>query len=112
IVSNESLQQEPVSTEVFVINYARAADIQTTVVSLIDSAAGGKIVVDSRSNSLVITERPSRMNRIRPIIEQLDRATDQVMIESKFVEVTDRDVKNIGVNWSSLAGYNVAVGPG
>jgi len=50
------------------------------------------------------------MNRIRPIIEQLDRATDQVMIESKFVEVTDTDVKNIGVNWSSLAGYKLGVG--
>jgi type IV pilus assembly protein PilQ len=60
---------------------------------------------------LVITERPTRMNRIRPIIEQLDRATDQVMIETKFVEVTDRDVRNIGVNWSSLANYTVGAGP-
>lgn len=111
IVSNENLQQEPVSTEVFVINYARAADIMPTITSLVDPAAGGKIVVDSRSNSLVITERPSRMNRIRPIIEQLDRATDQVMIETKFVEVTDRDVKNIGVNWSSLDAYNISAGP-
>jgi type II secretory pathway component GspD/PulD (secretin) len=110
ILSNESLAQEPVSTEVFIINYARAADIQPTVTSLIDAAAGGKIVVDTRSNSLVITERPSRMNRIRPIIEQLDRATDQVMIESKFVEVTDSDVKNLGVNWSSLANYQISAG--
>src|SRR5262249_22122493 len=54
--------------------------------------------------------RPTRFNRIRPIIEQLDRATDQVMIESKFVEVTNRDIKNIGVNWASLANYNVSVG--
>ena len=110
IVSNESLAQEPVTTEVFIINYARAADIQPTLQSLVTSP-GSKIQVDTRSNSLIITEAPSRMNRIRPIIEQLDRATDQVMIESKFVEVTDRDVKNIGVNWSSLAGYNVGVGP-
>ncbi len=110
IVSNESLLQEPVSTEVFLINYARAADILPTISSLVDTAAGGKIVVDARSNSLVITERPSRMNRIRPIVEVLDRATDQVMIESKFVEVTDRDVKNIGLNWSSLANYNISVG--
>lgn len=110
IVSNESLLQEPTSTDVFLINYARAADILPTITSLVDPAAGGKIVVDTRSNSLVITERPSRMNRIRPIIEQLDRATDQVMIESKFVEVTDTDVKNIGVNWSSLAGYQIGVG--
>ncbi len=110
IVSAESLLQEPLSTEVFLINYAKAGDILPTITSLVDSAAGGKIVVDVRSNSLVITERPTRMNRIRPIVEQLDRATDQVMIESKFVEVSDTDVKNIGVNWSSLAGYQLGVG--
>jgi type IV pilus assembly protein PilQ len=110
IISNESLAQEPVSTDVFIINYAKAADIMTTVSSLVDAATGGKIVVDARSNSLVITERPSRMNRIRPIIEQLDRATDQVMIESKFIEVTDSDVKNLGVNWSSLANYEISAG--
>jgi type II secretory pathway component GspD/PulD (secretin) len=110
IISNDSLLQEPVSTDVFLINYARAADILPTITTLVDAAAGGRIVVDARSNSLVITERPSRMNRIRPIIEQLDRATDQVMIESKFVEVADSDVKNIGVNWASLANYQINAG--
>ncbi|MSU52192.1 MAG: hypothetical protein CK538_10695 [Opitutia bacterium] len=110
IVSNESLTQEPVITEVFFINYARAADIVLTITSLVDAAAGGKIVVDVRSNSLVITERPTRLTRIKPIIEQLDRATDQVMIETKFVEVTSSDVKNIGVNWSSLANYQLKAG--
>lgn len=110
IVSNESLTQEPVSTEVFLINYARASDILPTISSLVDAGTGGKIVVDARSNSLVITERPTRMGRIRPIIEQLDRATDQVMIETKFVEVSSGDVKNIGVNWASLANYQVKAG--
>jgi type IV pilus assembly protein PilQ len=112
IVSNESLTQEPVSTEIFVINYAKAADIQPTLSSLVDAAAGGKIVIDARTNSLVITERPSRMKRIRPVIEELDRPTDQVMIESKFVEISNNDIKNIGVNWSSLSGYTVTGGPG
>lgn len=111
IVSNESLQQEPTSTDVFVLNYARAGDIMPTLASLVDPAAGGKIVVDVRSNSLVITERPSRMNRIRPIIEQLDKPTDQVMIETKFIEVSAGDVKNLGVKWSSLAGYGISAGP-
>jgi type IV pilus assembly protein PilQ len=111
IVSNDSLLQEPTSTDVFILNYARASDIMPTVSSLVDGAAGGKIVVDTRSNSLVITERPSRMNRIRPIIEQLDKATDQVMIETKFIEVTTGDIKNLGVNWKSLSGYGVNAGP-
>ncbi|MDD3179849.1 MAG: secretin N-terminal domain-containing protein [Opitutaceae bacterium] len=111
IISNEFLTQEPVATDVFILNYAKAGDIKPTLDALVDSAAGGKIVIDARSNALVITERPSRMNRIRPIIESLDKATDQVMIESKFVEVTDSDVKDIGVNWSSLAGYTAGVTP-
>ncbi len=112
IVSNESLTQEPVSTEIFVINYAKAAEIQPTLASLVDAAAGGKIVIDTRTNSLVITERPSRMKRIRPVIDELDRPTAQVMIESKFVEISNNDVKNIGVNWSSLSGYTLTGTPG
>ncbi len=112
IVSNESLTQEPVSTEIFVINYAKAADIQPTLASLVDAGAGGKIVIDARTNSLVITERPSRMKRIRPVIEELDHPTDQVMIESKFVEISNNDIRNIGVNWSSLSGYTVTASPG
>jgi len=112
IVSNESLTQEPVSTEIFVINYAKASDIQPTLASLVDAAAGGKIVIDARTNSLVITERPSRMKRIRPVIEQLDHPTDQVMIESKFVEISNNDIRNIGVNWSSLSGYAISANQG
>ncbi len=110
MVSQNSLLQEPVITDVFVINYARADDLRGSIEPLIDTTAGGRIVVNSRSNALVITERPSRLSRIRPIIEQLDKATDQVMIESKFVEVTNRDSKDIGVNWSSLQNYQVGVG--
>jgi len=110
IVSNELLQQEPGVTEVFILNNAKAADIKPTIDGLVEAANGGKIVIDARSNSLVITERPSRMGRIRSIIDQLDKATDQVMIESKFVEVTDRDIRNIGVNWASLSGQSLGVG--
>src|SRR4051812_12459898 len=65
IVSKETLNDEPVVTDVFLINYARASDILPTITSLVDTTKG-KIVVDSRSNSLVITERPTRMSRIRP----------------------------------------------
>jgi type II secretory pathway component GspD/PulD (secretin) len=109
IVSNESLAAEPLSTEVFIINYAPAAELKPALDPLANSPGGG-IRVDTRSNALIITERPTQINKIRPIIEQLDKATAQVMIESKFVEVTNADVKNIGVNWSSLSGMQLGAG--
>jgi type IV pilus secretin PilQ/predicted competence protein len=107
VVTTESLNLEPLATDVFVLNYARAADVRPSVESLVDGKIGGKIVVDTRSNALVVTERPSAIQRIRPIISNLDRATEQVMIETKFIEVTDSDVKNIGVNWASLSAYKI-----
>lgn len=109
IVSNESLAAEPLSTEVFIINYAPAGELKPALDPLANSPGGG-IRVDTRSNALIITERPTQINKIRPIIEQLDKATAQVMIESKFVEVTNADVRNIGVNWSSLSGMQLGVG--
>lgn len=110
IVSRESLTQEPAATEVFILNNAKAADIKPTVDGLVDAAQGGKILIDARSNALVVTTQPSRMTRIRAIIEKLDKATDQVMIESKFVEVSDSDIRNIGVNWASLQGMQLSAG--
>ncbi|MBL9208525.1 MAG: hypothetical protein JNN01_25810 [Opitutaceae bacterium] len=111
IVTVDSLNLEPVTTDVFVINYAKAEDIKKSVEPLVEAAAGGRVIVDTRSNALVISERPTRLTRIRSIVERLDKATDQVMIESKFIEVTDRDVKNLGVKWNSLAGYQISAGP-
>lgn len=111
IKSQEELLIEPVATRVFIINFAAAGELQASVAPLIDGSAGGRIQVDTRSNALVITERPSRMNDIQAIIERLDRPTEQVMIESKFVEITSRDGKNLGVDWSSLSGYSLSAGP-
>lgn len=111
IVTIESLSQEPFGTEVYVLNYARAEDIEKSILPLVDSAAGGRVLVDKRINALIISERPSRLARITPVLESLDKATEQVMIESKFIEVNDTDVKNLGVNWSSLSNYQIGYSP-
>lgn len=107
VVTTESLNLEPLSTDVFILNYARAADVKPSLDALVDTKVGGKIVVDARSNALVVTERASAIQRIRPIITSLDKATEQVMIETKFIEVTDGAGKDLGINWSSLKNYQI-----
>jgi type IV pilus assembly protein PilQ len=100
VVSQTSLAEEPLSTEIYIINYAKAEDVKNSITSIIDAGVGGKVIVDTRSNALVVTERPSRLGRIRPIIDKLDKATEQVMIESKFIEITSGDERELGLNWS------------
>lgn len=110
IKSRDELAVEPVDTRVFIVDFANATEISGSIRPLIDEAAGGQIQVDARSNALVITERPSRMNDIQEIIETLDRPTEQVMIESKFVEINKRDSAKLGVEWKSLDAWELGVG--
>ena len=103
IKSLADITTEPVETRVFVVNYAQANEIRGSVQNLVDAEAGGEIQVDTRSNALVITERPSRMGKIQEIIELLDKPNHQVMIESRFVDVDQRNNVDIGVDWSYSA---------
>jgi type IV pilus assembly protein PilQ len=111
VVSLDSLQQEPADTQVFILNYAKAADIQPSIIPMIDATKGGKIQVDTRANALIITERPTRIKSISAILAKLDMPTSQVLIESKFFEIDENTAKDLGVKWSSLAGYHVSAGP-
>lgn len=108
IKSREEISAEPTETRVFLINYGSAQEMLSAITPLVDVTNGGRIQVDKRSNALVITERPSRFNNIKDIIGRLDRATPQVLIESKFIEVTDSDAKNLGVDWTSLNSYKLS----
>lgn len=110
IRSRLDVETEPTQTQIFMVNYAVADQLRAAIAPLVDTAAGGRLQVDKRTNALVITERPSQLNQITQVIDRLDRATAQVMIESKFIQVDNSDVKNLGVDWSSLGGYQIGVG--
>ena len=107
IISNDTLNFEPPITDIFMLNYAEASDIGATVANMIDDEKGGRVQIDARTNSLIVTERQSRMSTIRQVIGRLDKPTLQVMIETRFVEVTNQDVSKIGVKWNSLEEFEV-----
>lgn len=52
-----------------------------------------------RSSVLVVTETPEHIRKIDEVVEQLDVATPQILIESKLVELSPLDRSNIGIDW-------------
>jgi type IV pilus secretin PilQ/predicted competence protein len=65
--------------------------------------ARGKIEVDSRSNSLVVTNTKETVERLRRLVKELDVALPQVLIDAKIIIASDRFTKNIGMSWSGRA---------
>jgi type IV pilus assembly protein PilQ len=59
----------------------------------------GNVVVDRRTNALIIKELPSNMDAILSIIDLLDKPEPQVMIEARIIETTKRFTREVGIQW-------------
>lgn len=84
--------------EIIPINYAAAADIakilQSPETSLLSSV--GSVSIDERTNTLLINETPEKLEAIRAIIKDLDKAVKQVEISSYIVDVSEESADVFG----------------
>src|SRR5438132_10052662 len=70
----------------------------------------GDIVIDGRTNTLIIREIPTYLPAVLQLIENLDTATPQVMIEARIVETTKSLGRSLGINWGINGVADVAHG--
>lgn len=98
---------EPLRMEVFQLNYQKAQAFRrvfgikedgTTDTSNKNSMLSkrGSAVLDPRSNQVFVTDIPTKLEEIRKLIEKVDIAQRQVMIEAKIVEADDKFSRNLG----------------
>jgi type IV pilus assembly protein PilQ len=83
------------------LSYASATNLATLLKS---GQAGllsqrGSVIVDERTNSLIIKELPSFMDTVISIIDRLDTPEPQVMIEARIIETTKRFTRDLGIAW-------------
>ena len=118
--SIESL--ETLRTQGFQMNYAKAADIATQLVSTgtgTGSGSGtgsnarilsdrGSVISEPRTNQLFVTDIPSRLQQVQELIAKLDIPIRQVMIEARIVEADDSFGKSLGVRLGGgVRGFSV-----
>lgn len=59
----------------------------------------GSVLVDDRTNTLIIKELPSYLDTVIAVIENLDTPEPQVMIEARIIETTKRFSRSLGIDW-------------
>ena len=109
VVPTEELEKEPTQTETFPLSYSTAKEVMASISQML-TPARGQIKADQRSNTLIITDVPARLDQIRRIIDRLDRRTPQVLIEARIVELSDDFEEDIGVDWIMLRDWDISVG--
>jgi len=84
---------EPLVTSLISVSYATAEDLQTLISEASSGSVGdagllsdrGSVAIDTRTNTLMITDTPDRIEAIQQLVLDLDRPVRQVQIESRIV---------------------------
>jgi len=107
---------EPLITEFISLGFAKVADIKTILAgakssektsgagkgassSLGLSSARGSVLVDERTNTLIIHDTQPVINNIKRLIAKIDRPEKQVLISARIVEANDSFSRDLGVRW-------------
>jgi type IV pilus assembly protein PilQ len=113
--SNRKLSEQerlnvPLTTVGFKLSYARANDVAGLLREMASPRA--RIIVDQRTNQLIISEIPGYLQTMRNLIDSVDVPTRQVVIEARIVETTKLFIQQYGFNWSFHGSMDPSLGTG
>lgn len=94
----EELEVEPI-TMTRTLSYAKAAEVEQVIRNGGVLSTRGRVIVDVRTNTLIISDIPKRIEPLDQLISTLDARTPQVVIEARIVETSRQYSKSLGVAW-------------
>ena len=81
------------------ISYAKAGTLSTVLKAAGALSARGQINIDERTNTVIIRDLPTFVEKAKSLMSELDTATPQVEIEARIV-VTNRNFsRDFGIQW-------------
>jgi type IV pilus secretin PilQ/predicted competence protein len=89
------------------ISYAKAGELSAVLKSAKAISARGEVNVDERTNTLIMRDLPSYVQKAKGLIGELDTATPQVEIEARIVVTTRNFTRDLGIQW----GFGAAATP-
>ncbi len=92
---------QPQETEVFRLKYIRVEDLEPKLKNFLEGTSG-KLEIDKRSSRIIVTDIPTRIEKVKALVEAFDVQVPQVLIEAKIVEVRLGDSYRQGINWEKI----------
>jgi len=105
IEANRQLAElAPLQSEFIRIRYAKAVKVVDLFAAGSEDGGSliserGSVVVDERTNSIVVTDTAAKLAEIRDLIEKVDIPIRQVMIEARIVIASSNIDQQLGIRW-------------
>jgi len=88
----------PTVTEVIKLNNVEPENVEKLVDAILTPDVGS-VASDSISQTIVVTDMPAVMDKVRDLIEQIDEPPAQVSIETMVVDAVLKDNAQTGIDW-------------
>lgn len=101
-------QLEPLVTKQIFINYATGEELKPLIEPILSKR--GELKIDTRTNSILVTDTEPRVAKIEELAKSLDTRTPQVLIESRIVQATLDFTRQLGVQFGTNYRASAATG--
>lgn len=59
-----------------------------------------KFTINANLNNIVVQGTEKQLEKVKNLLEELDRSLPQIMVETKVMEVSEQDLKSMGARWN------------
>jgi len=110
ITTKDPLAPPPLTTHVYQLAYASVTIMQSAVSTVLTDKRS-KVVSDVRTSQLIVQATEKEHMDVDDLIKRLDKPTRQVLIETRFIEISSNPKTTKGVDWSgTLQAQNISIG--
>ncbi|MDD5141180.1 MAG: secretin N-terminal domain-containing protein [Verrucomicrobiales bacterium] len=100
----------PLVTRVVQLKYSSVSNMMGATSSALTDKRS-KVVPDTRTSQLIVVATEPEQASVEILVNQLDKPTRQVLIETRLVEISDNPTTRKGIDWrGTLQGQNVTFG--
>ncbi len=92
------------------LSYAKVTEVQKILKEMLTKR--GSVILDDRTNTLIITDLPRNIGIIDDLIQTLDVQIQQVQIEARIVEANKNWQRQFGVKWPESNSGNASITSG
>ncbi|MBN1587327.1 MAG: tetratricopeptide repeat protein [Candidatus Omnitrophica bacterium] len=104
----QELESEAVETRIYFLGQGKGmytpeggalsevTSIRDVLEEVVPAGPDSKLVFDDRSSALIVTDTPSNLALVEELLYNIDISPVQVLIESRFTEITEGDFSQLG----------------
>jgi type IV pilus assembly protein PilQ len=98
-ISQITEKTEQLVSKIYRITYADVSEVEKSLKKFISQQ--GSLSSNPGTSNIIVTDTESKIKAIDTFIEEIDRMTPQILVETRIYDITSKDRFDLGIEWEA-----------